>query len=159
MRRLHRSADPSCILLREESLGDQDVEIDAEAGSRDRHGQGQRLMPQDPIEAVAIAAQHAVKGPFAEAIDVAVLLLALRPQEFGAHHGRHGQRNQQRHADGDAEHDREFPEEPSDDAPHQQNRNENGHQRRAHGEHGEADFLRAAKRRLHRVHALLDDSG
>ena len=50
LRRLHRSHDASRVLLREETLGNDDVEIDAQRGRRDRDQQSQRLVAQNQLQ-------------------------------------------------------------------------------------------------------------
>src|SRR5712664_2386060 len=64
-------------------------------------------------------------------------------QEQGAHHGSGGQGNEERNADSNAKDDGEFTEQAADDAAHQQDGNEDGDQRGAHGQNGEADFAGA----------------
>ena len=77
-------------------------------------------------------------------------------QEARAHHRRQRQRDERRdhHRDGDRH--RELAEQPSDDAAHQQQRDEHRDQREADRHDGEADLAGALQRRLHRLHALLD---
>jgi len=50
---------------------------------------------------------------------------------------------------------REFAKQPSDDAAHHQKRNEDGDERKAHGENRRADLARAAQCGSERLHALL----
>jgi hypothetical protein len=82
--------------------------------------------------------------------------LAFALEEARAHHRRqrqrHGRRDRDRHRDGYGE----FAEQPADDAAHQQKRNEDGDQRQADRQDGEADLSGALDRRLARAHPLLD---
>ena len=84
--------------------------------------------------------------------------LAKRAQELGAQRGRGRERNQQRDTDRDTEHDGKFPEQAPDDSSHQQNRDKDGDQGRAHGEHGKSNFFRAAIGSLDRGHALFNEA-
>ena len=69
-------------------------------------------------------------------------------------------RDRQRHHGGDRnrkrQRQREFAEQPADDAVHEDQRREGGHQRQADREHGEADLLGALQRRRIGRHALLE---
>src|ERR1041385_6010457 len=80
-------------------------------------------------------------------------------QEAGAHHGRGGERNEKRNANGHAEDYGKFAEEAADDSAHHQDRNEDGDERSAHGENGEADFAGALHRSGKRRHAILNVAG
>ena len=76
-----------------------------------------------------------------------------------AHHRRERERDKGGNRHGHAERDGEFAEEPADDAGHEEQGNEDGDQREAERNDGEADLLRALERRLQRFFARFDDSG
>ena len=82
-----------------------------------------------------------------------------RPQEQTAHHRRGRERDRQRYQDRDRKRDGEFAEQPSEDAAHQQNREEHRDQREADRQHGEADLARAAKGGLHRRQSVFHVTG
>ena len=154
-----RAAQAACVLLREEALGHDDVEVDVERHGADDHAQHQPLVAQHPAQAGGVFVVQPLEGALAGAIDAAVAALVPRLEKLRAEHGRGGQRDQQRDGDGHRERDGELAEELADDAAHQQNRNEDGDQRRAHGEHREADLLRALHRRFEGRHRPFRDSG
>jgi len=58
--------------------------------------------------------------------------------------------------DSDAQRHGELAEETADDSAHQQDGNEHGDQRRAHGEDGEADLARAAQGSIERLHPVFE---
>ncbi len=77
-------------------------------------------------------------------------------QDQRAHHRRRRQRDDHRDQHGDREREREFGEQAPDDAAEEQQRREHRDQRQADRNDGEADFGRAADRRLDARHALLE---
>ncbi len=85
--------------------------------------------------------------------------VAGRGEELGAHHRRGRQRDEEGDDDSGAERDGELAEEPSDDAPHEQDGDEDGHERGAHGEDGEADLGGALERRFQRTQSVLEMAG
>ena len=97
-------------------------------------------MAQDPAQPDGIFVVQPVEGLFACTINAAVAALVPRLEKLGAEHGCRGQRDQQRDSDGHRQCDGELAEELAHDAAHQQNGNEDGDQRCAHREHGEADL-------------------
>jgi hypothetical protein len=79
---------------------------------------------------------------------------ALVLQQIGAHHRRGGQRDDHRDKNGGREGHGKFAEQASDDASHQQQRDKDGDQRDADGEHGKTDFAGALQRRGEWRHAV-----
>ena len=77
-------------------------------------------------------------------------------QEARRHHRGQRQRHHQRHENRHRQRHREFPEQPADDAPHQQQRNEHRNQRNTDRYDGEADFAGALERGRERRLALFD---
>src|SRR5207237_10509895 len=84
---------------------------------------------------------------------------ALVLEEADAHHGRGGKRNEQRTDYRHAEDYGKFAEEAADDAAHHQDGNEDGHERSAHGEHGEANFAGAFHGGGKGLHAVFNVAG
>ena len=85
-------------------------------------------------------------------------MLDLRParQDERAHHRRRRQRHAMRDQDRNRQRQREFGEQAPDDAAEEQKRREHRDQREGDRDDGEADFARAADRRLDARHALLE---
>ena len=77
-------------------------------------------------------------------------------QEARAHHRRQRQADKGRDQDRGGDRHGEFAEQPTDDAAHEQQRDEHRDQREADRDDGEADFAGALDGRLHRFHAVLD---
>ena len=71
---MHRSTNAAGVLLREESLGNDDVEIDAEGGGRNCDQQCHGLMAEHQLQSTAIQVENGLEPFFAVAIDAAVLL-------------------------------------------------------------------------------------
>ena len=67
----------------------------------------------------------------------------LAPQQGRAHHGRCCQGYGHGNEHGHREDNGEFPEQASERSRHAENRDEDGHQRKRHGNDGEADFTRS----------------
>ena len=84
---------------------------------------------------------------------VVLLAFLVRLEHVRAHARRGGQRNHHGNDDGGRKRDREFAEQAPDDAAHHQDGNEDGDQRHADGEDGEADLLRALQRGGKGLHA------
>jgi hypothetical protein len=147
------------ILLRKKAEGHNGEEVNIQCDGADHHAQNQDLMAQNPAQADGVLVAQPIKGALAGAIDGSVAALVARLEEARAEHRRGGQRNQQRDSDGHAERDGELAEELADDAAHQQNRNEDGNQRKAHRDHGEADLLGTFHRRIVRRFAHFKVAG
>ena len=107
-------------------------------------------MPQHDIEAAPIGIDHRVEATFYGAIKPAVLTVMFADQKSRTQHRRQRQRNDDRNHNGCGDGDGEFVEQPSDNAAHQQQWNENCDQRNADRKHGKADLPRALDRRLQR---------
>ena len=140
------AVDAPGVLLREEALGNDDVEIDRQADRSQRDAQHQRLMPQDPAQTAARIRRKAT-GILARWRDTSQLCFAVffRLEELRAHHRRGGQRDDHGDGHGHAQGDGELAEDAADDAAHQQNGDEHGDQRGAHGEHRESNLARTAQ--------------
>ena len=137
----------SRVLLRKEPLVHVNVEIhgqpDGAEGDEHHHG----LVPEDPRQRALIAAQNPVENGFVEAVDAPVPFLAVALQKARAHHRRGGQRHQERNQNGGGKRHRKFAEQPPHNPGHQQNGDEHGDQREAHGHYRGADLLGAQQRR------------
>ena len=125
-------------------LGMTHVEISGEHDQRDRAGQHERLMAEDPAQAAVVAVPH----PFEDGSRTARLIrpgrsLVFAGKEQRAHHRRQRQRDEGRGYDGDAHRHRKFMKQPADDAGHEQQRNEHGNQGERDRDDGEADLARA----------------
>ena len=83
-------------------------------------------------------------------------VLMRGPEDAAAQHRRQRHRDDAGDDDRDHDGDGEFVQQPPDDAAHEQHGNEHGGERDGHGQDGEADFARAAQRRLIGRLALLD---
>ena len=146
--------DAAGVLLREEALGDLDVQEDVEDDGAQEHDHGQprmvaarraacgrsRSAPPSKTRSAARASRPGGRSSSPSA--------TRRLQDVGAHHRRGGERDHHRDQDGDRQRHRELAEQPADDAAHQQDRDEHRDQRQAHRHHGEADLARAEQRRL-----------
>ena len=82
-----------------------------------------------------------------------MLALVFRPEELRAHRGRRRQRNDQRYPDGHGKRYRKLAEQPSDDAAHQEDRDEDRNQRCAHRKYGKRNLLRSRQCRHRRPHS------
>ena len=141
--------DAAGVLLREEALGDGDIEMDVQDHRRQEHQHGRQRMAQHEAQAVAVPALQGGEAALAPAEEAArPPRIVMRPQHVGAHHRRGGERHHHRDQDGDRQRDGELAEQPADDAAHQQDGDEHRDQRHAHRHHGEADLARALQRRL-----------
>ena len=147
---LQRADQAAGVLGRKQPLGHEREQHDVQAdrGEQDQHHQA--AVAQRPGQ--ASARSRYARGRISVRRPRAVVHLArFEPQR--AHHRRGGERDRQRDEDGDRQRDREFAEQPAENAAHQQDRNEHRDQRQADRQHGEADFPRAAQRRLQPRHA------
>src|SRR5207244_12037802 len=60
--RLDESLEPAGVLLRKESLGDDDVEIDSQAQRREEHKHDDDAVIEHPADAAFLAVMHRRKG-------------------------------------------------------------------------------------------------
>ena len=148
--------DQAGVLGREKALGDRHEENAGDRDRRQKHQQRYELVSQHDVEAAAIAVQQRIEAPFDEAIEPAMLAVMLADQKTRAQHRRQRQRHDDGNRDRGDDGDGEFVEQAADDAAHQQQRNEDGDQRNADRQHGEADFARALDRRLQRRRASFE---
>src|SRR5690606_26501023 len=145
------------VLLRQEALGNHGVQIHVQADGGRQQQHHDASVRERPGQTAPVMRQHGVEAaPDRRRQPPRPALAVLRLQQPCAHHGGKRQRHHQRHQDGGRKGHRELAEQPPDHAAHQQDGNEYGHQRQAHGQHREADFARAAQRRPHGRGALLD---
>ena len=100
--------------------------------------------------------KHSVESTLAPLIKPAVSGFAVRAEKARCHHRRQRQRYHHRYEDRHPQRDREFAEQASDDAAHQQQRNQHGDQRDADRYDREADFSGALERGGKWLFALLD---
>ena len=158
LRALNAAQDRAVVLLREKPLRHNDKEKNVHSNGQEKNHQGYVAgCRSTTCRHRSYAARHACKTFFAHAIKPAVFLRFAIPQQTRAHHRRGRERNDERNENGGREHDGKFAEQAPDDAAHQQNRNEDRHERKADGEHGETDFARAFQRRLPWASGLFPD--
>ena len=93
----------------------------------------------DPLPTIRFWGALAALRPFART------LLARELQDARAHHRRRRQGNSQRNQNGNRQRHGKFAKQAADDAAHEQDRDEDGDQRKAHRDDGEADLARAAQ--------------
>jgi hypothetical protein len=146
----------SRVLLREEALGDDVIEIDVEAQRRQEDRHHRPRMCERPGQRAVVAAEHGIEDAFDGARKSTRLVCGPMADDVGAHHGRRRQRDGQRNGNGDRQRHGEFAEQPSDDAAHEEDRDEHGDEGEAHRQHGEAHLARALQRRLHARHTRLE---
>src|SRR5271165_6945217 len=159
LRSLNAAHDRSVVLLGEKALGHDDEQVDVQGNGEEQNAQGERGVPQNHAQAFFIASQEPVQEFLAGAVHTAVPSRILKLQQPRAHHGGRGEGNQERDENGHRERDGKLPEQAADNPAHQQNRNKYGNKRQADGEHGKADFARAAQRGVQGTHSLLDVPG
>ena len=87
------------------------------------------------------------------------MIMLLPLEQVGAHHGRRGERDHQGDGHGHAEGDGKFAENTAQDAAHQENGNEHGDERSAHGEDGEANLLGPRQGGFQRSHTFFQIAG
>src|SRR5437868_4082227 len=97
-------------------------------------------MTQDHLKAALIKMQRAIKNALGLLIKPAMVLFSAVMQKAAAQHGRERQRDESGDQDGDADGDGKFVQQPSDDAAHENNGNEDGSERNGHRQNGAADF-------------------
>ena len=114
------------------------------------------LVAEHPFEAAVIGGDGAVDRVVEPPPKGMVAELATMAKQPAAHHRRQRQRHDRRGDHGNRERQREFSEHAADDAGHEQQRNEHRDQRHRQRDHGEADLLGAAQRRVERLLAVLD---
>ena len=153
---LHLPADASRILLREESLRNQDVQIHIQHKGQHGDRQHQLLMLQHPAQSALILRRHPLQRTLAKTIKPSMPPLVVRLQKLRAQHRRRRQRNHQRHHNRHRQRHRKLAKQPADNPTHQQNRNEHRNQRRAHRQHRKPDLLRSQHRRIVRRHSRFE---
>ena len=159
LRRLGNTLDHAGVLHREEALGHRHIQQHGQAQGRHGHQQGQRLMPEHPLQPDAIAFDHGVDGATGGAIEAPFLLGFLGLEQARAHHRREGQRHHQGNQDGHGQGNGELAEQPADHIGHEQQRDQYGNQRQGQRDQGEADLPGALERGVERRLALLQMAG
>src|SRR6266487_5406212 len=152
---LDEAGDAAGVLLREEALRSPYKEINVQAHGAQGEQQDQKLMAENPVQRNVVNPEDTIESIFGKTVET-IVPAGFGAEEAGAHHGGGGERNKERNADGNAKDDGEFAEEAADDAAHQQNRNEDGDERSAHGEDGKADFAGTFHGGFIRFHAAFD---
>ncbi len=150
---LDRAVQPPGVLLREEALGHRHVEEDGGRHRGERDRERQRLAPQNRRQGAAVETEEGAEGPLAPARETARRLASGRAEQEGAHHRRRRQRDRHGDQDGDRQRHGKLPEQPSHDAAHEEDRNEDGDQGDADREHREGDLARALGARPRRGEA------
>ena len=165
LRTLGDAEDQAGILLREEALGRCAIEI---AGQHDRAEQRRErnpLMAQHLCEQAVITGGQPLKPTFQREIHPTVTHAAgwRAAQQHRREHRRQRQRNDGRNGDRHGDGDGEFMQQPADDAVHQQQGDEHGHQGDRDREDRKADlagaFQGGVERRLtllQMMHDVLD---
>ena len=154
--RLRGADDEARILLRKEALGNDDEEIAGRDQSGEKDGEGDAVVAKGDIEPAAVAGEQDIEPPLREHIETPMPYLPIGPHEPGAHHRGQGQRDHGRDGDGHGDGDAEFAKQPPDDPAHEQQRNEDGDERQADGDDGEADLARTLDGGFLRRQPVLD---
>jgi hypothetical protein len=148
--RLSATDDVSCILDGEETLRDYVKQISGDPDGQQRHHSRETLMAQHPAERDFIASKHGGEATLEDARDRSIRrIMKARAQESTAQHWRQRQRHQSRRQNRDADDNGKLVEYPSDHAAHEENWDEDGHQRDRHRPDGEGDLARAFESRFH----------
>ena len=156
LNRFGADAEPTLVLARQESFRHRLEQIPGpdEQGDRDGHRDG--VEAQAAAQRPVVQTQPHVEHLFDRVVDEAVSLRVRRPQEAAREHRRQADRHQAGHENRDADRHGELMRQPSDDAAHEQHRNENSGERQRHRDDRERDFLRpvvgGAHRRLAHLH-------
>lgn len=130
LRRFRQADDQAGILRREKTFRYLDEHEAGHGQRREEYAQRRKLVPQNDGEAAAIAVVQGIESRFDEAIEPPVPV-RFPPHEARAQHRRQSQRDECRNSDGRRHCQGKFPEHPSDDPPHEQQRDEDGDQRQA----------------------------
>ena len=111
------------------------------------------------VQSSPVEVQHGVEEALAGPVEPTVALAGFVAEQNGAHHRCGRQRDRERDHDRNRDRHRKLAEQAADDAAHQQDRNEDGDERDAHRQHGEADFVGSLECRFQRGHPVLDVAG
>src|SRR6516225_1366562 len=106
-------------------------------------------MAEHDLQAGLIGAEKGIEAAFEQAVDAA-MLLALRLEQARAHHRRQRQCDHQREQKRDADGDGEFTEQLADITAHEEERDEDGNERKRYRYDGEADLAGTLESGLHR---------
>ena len=157
-RRIAADAAPQLtgILLRKQSFGDHDIEVNIQPDGREENEQHDAPVAQRPVERARVIVAQMLEIAFESARESRRHAVEFGSQQQRTHHRRRGERNHQRDQDRHRQGHGEFDQYASENAANQDEGREYRHQRQAHGEHGESDFLRALECRAHACHARFD---
>ncbi len=151
------AGDQTGVLLREETLGNDDEQDDRGRQRGEEDSQCHQPEAQGEVENELVAVEHRIEHALAGVEQTSVMFrLPVRLQEARGHHRGQRQRDERGHHDRHRKHDGEFPEQAADDAAHQQQRDQHRDQRERDREDGKPDFAGALERGCHRTFALLD---
>ena len=146
------------VLHGEETLGHDDIKDHRQHKRCECYQQRCLLVIEHPGEHFTVAGNHSLEEQAAGTIKSALFGFGDMVQQFRAHHGRERQGNNRRNKDGHGQRDGEFAEQPTHNIPHEQKRDQHGHERDGQGDNGESDLLRAFDRGFQGGVALLDVS-
>src|SRR4029077_2997072 len=96
--------------------------------SREKHAERDETKSQYDIETALISPPHCVEAALAQSEEAPMMRLFRSLEETRGHHRGQRQRYQGRYHDGHRQRHREFPEQPPDDAAHQQERYQSSNQ-------------------------------
>ena len=134
--------------MREEALGDDDEEPPGRGHGREHDAKRDPAMSQSDDQAAIIDVHEPGEERFECAGNPALLPMPRGGQQFRAEHGSERQRDDHRDQNRDGDGHGEFPEQESDHAAHQEERNEDRDQRNRNRQDGEADLAGAVERGL-----------
>ena len=144
------------IVDREISLRGLDIERHRQRDGREEHHQGQKRKAQHDPQRPRIERHHARQRALDDAVEPGRAGGRRRLDVMGADHRRDRQRHHGGNHDGKGQGQRKFPQQPADDAVHEDQRREGGDQRQADRQHREADLPGAFERRLIGPHAVFE---
>ncbi len=159
LRRLGAGHDLAGVFGGEEALGNAVEHQRGQYEGGQRAGQGQPAMLERQIQRAAIAGQHRVETALQRGGQPAAPGLVsnrIGAEKARGQQGDQGQRHRRRHQHRQRHHHGEFVEQQANHALHEEDGDEDGHQRQRNRHDGEGDFTRAPQRRLHRRQALFD---
>ena len=127
--RFDRSLNGPVVLLWEKPFWNDNIEVDGGDHGREHQSDDEQSMLQRPAQADGIETERALEPALKECHHPPVLRSFLpRPQQPCAHHGRERQCDDARHQNCHTHSDGELAEQASNQAAHQQQRDEDGDQ-------------------------------
>ena len=152
------------VLLREEALGNDDVEHAGDDDGREHDHERDEAVAQRHLQAAVVDGDETVESVLGHPVEPAAFCAGLGREEPRAQHRRQRQRDAEREDERHRHRDGEFLKQLADIAAHQKQRNEHRDQGQRDRDDGEADLARAFQRGLHRreavfevTHDVLDD--